>query len=201
MLQGTLALLVLKTLASSKRLHGYAITAHIQRVSEDLLRVEEGSLYPALHRMEQMVAAVGVGADREEPRGPLLLADREGTPAARARAGELDPPDRRRGAGAAVRLRENVMSWLRRLLNTCGPGGSSGRSGASWSSTWRNGRTSCAPPGSERRGGRAARAVKLGNPLVQAERTRDMDIAVWADGGARNLRHAARAWGGRRGSR
>jgi transcriptional regulator len=52
-LQGTLALLVLRTLASQKRMHGYAITAHIQRVSEDLLRVEEGSLYPALHRMEQ----------------------------------------------------------------------------------------------------------------------------------------------------
>jgi transcriptional regulator len=34
-------------------MHGYAITAHIQRVSDDLLRVEEGSLYPALHRMEQ----------------------------------------------------------------------------------------------------------------------------------------------------
>ena len=52
-LQGTLVLLVLKTLASNKRMHGYAITTHIQRVSADLLRVEEGSLYPALHRMEQ----------------------------------------------------------------------------------------------------------------------------------------------------
>jgi PadR family transcriptional regulator, regulatory protein PadR len=52
-LQGTLALLVLKTLASNRRMHGYAITVHIQRVSADLLRVEEGSLYPALHRMEQ----------------------------------------------------------------------------------------------------------------------------------------------------
>jgi PadR family transcriptional regulator, regulatory protein PadR len=52
-LQGTLGLLVLKTLASSKRMHGYAITTHLQRVSADLLRVEEGSLYPALHRMEQ----------------------------------------------------------------------------------------------------------------------------------------------------
>jgi PadR family transcriptional regulator, regulatory protein PadR len=52
-LQGTLTLLVLKTLASSKRMHGYAITTHVQRVSGDLLRVEEGSLYPALHRMEQ----------------------------------------------------------------------------------------------------------------------------------------------------
>ncbi len=52
-LQGTLALLILRTLASGKRMHGYAITAHIQTVSAQLLRVEEGSLYPALHRMEQ----------------------------------------------------------------------------------------------------------------------------------------------------
>lgn len=52
-LQGTLVLLILQTLASQKRFHGYAITSHIQRVSEQLLRVEEGSLYPALHRMEQ----------------------------------------------------------------------------------------------------------------------------------------------------
>jgi transcriptional regulator len=52
-LQGTLALLVLRTLSSNKRMHGYAITTHIQRVSADLLRVEEGSLYPALHRMQQ----------------------------------------------------------------------------------------------------------------------------------------------------
>jgi transcriptional regulator len=52
-LQGTLALLVLRTLAARGPMHGYAITAHIQRVSDELLRVEEGSLYPALHRMEQ----------------------------------------------------------------------------------------------------------------------------------------------------
>jgi PadR family transcriptional regulator, regulatory protein PadR len=51
-LQGTLALLVLKTLARGA-MHGYGITIHIQRVSSDVLRVEEGSLYPALHRMEQ----------------------------------------------------------------------------------------------------------------------------------------------------
>jgi transcriptional regulator len=52
-LQGTLALLVLRTLAVAGPMHGYAITSHIQMVSADLLRVEEGSLYPALHRMEQ----------------------------------------------------------------------------------------------------------------------------------------------------
>ena len=52
LLQGTLALLVLKTLARSP-MHGYGITLRIQQISEDILRVEEGSLYPALHRMEQ----------------------------------------------------------------------------------------------------------------------------------------------------
>jgi transcriptional regulator len=52
-LQGTLALIVLRTLSASGPMHGYAITSHIRRVSADLLRVEEGSLYPALHRMEQ----------------------------------------------------------------------------------------------------------------------------------------------------
>ena len=44
---------MLKTLAANQRMHGYAITDYIQNASADLLRVEEGSLYPALHRMEQ----------------------------------------------------------------------------------------------------------------------------------------------------
>jgi len=51
-LQGTLVLMVLRTLVQEP-MHGYGITLHIQTVSENLLRVEEGSLYPALHRMEQ----------------------------------------------------------------------------------------------------------------------------------------------------
>ena len=51
-LQGTLALLVLKTLQQGP-MHGWGITLHIQRISNEVLRVEEGSLYPALHRMEQ----------------------------------------------------------------------------------------------------------------------------------------------------
>jgi PadR family transcriptional regulator PadR len=51
-LQGTLDLLILKTLSRGRQ-HGYGIAVHIQTVSSDTLRVEEGSLYPALHRMEQ----------------------------------------------------------------------------------------------------------------------------------------------------
>ena len=52
-LQGTLDLLVLKILAARGKLHGYSITTHIKNISEDTLRIEEGSLYPALHRMMQ----------------------------------------------------------------------------------------------------------------------------------------------------
>lgn len=52
-LQGTLSLLVLRALEARGKMHGYALTGHIQKASADLLRVEEGSLYPALHRMEQ----------------------------------------------------------------------------------------------------------------------------------------------------
>src|SRR3977135_3311129 len=52
-LQGTLDLLVLKILAARGPLHGYAITLHVQQISRDALRIEEGSLYPALHRMTE----------------------------------------------------------------------------------------------------------------------------------------------------
>jgi PadR family transcriptional regulator PadR len=51
-LQGSLDLLVLKSLSQMGELHGYGIVVHIQSASDELLSVEEGSLYPALHRME-----------------------------------------------------------------------------------------------------------------------------------------------------
>ena len=50
-LQGTLDLLILKVVARSGALHGYAIAQRIQQATGDYLRIEEGSLYPALHRM------------------------------------------------------------------------------------------------------------------------------------------------------
>jgi transcriptional regulator len=52
-LQGTLSLLVLRALETRGKMHGYALSSHIHTASAELLRVEEGSLYPALHRMEQ----------------------------------------------------------------------------------------------------------------------------------------------------
>ena len=52
LLPGTLDMLVLKTL-SAQSMHGYGIAQHLQRLSEEVIRVEEGSLYPALQRMRQ----------------------------------------------------------------------------------------------------------------------------------------------------
>jgi transcriptional regulator len=51
LLQGTLDMLILKSLTREAR-HGYAIAEHIQQTSDDVLQVEEGALYPALHRLE-----------------------------------------------------------------------------------------------------------------------------------------------------
>lgn len=52
LLQGTLDLLILKTL-ELEPMHGWGITQRIQQVSEDVLQVNQGSLYPALHRLEE----------------------------------------------------------------------------------------------------------------------------------------------------
>lgn len=52
LLQGTLDLLILKTLALEP-MHGYGISLRIQQISEEVLRVQQGSLYPALYRLEQ----------------------------------------------------------------------------------------------------------------------------------------------------
>lgn len=72
-LQGALELLVLKTLerASKEGMHGFGIADHILTVSHELLRVEEGSLYPALHRLEQcgwIAASWGVTANKRRAR-------------------------------------------------------------------------------------------------------------------------------------
>jgi transcriptional regulator len=76
-LQGTLALLVLKTLQQGP-MHGWGITLHIQQISNEVLRVEEGSLYPALHRMEQeglISAEWGVSENTRRARYYKLTAD------------------------------------------------------------------------------------------------------------------------------
>lgn len=52
LLQGTLDLLILRTLQSGDALHGWAISERIRQISDDVLRANQGSLYPALHRLE-----------------------------------------------------------------------------------------------------------------------------------------------------
>ena len=66
-LQGTLDLLVLRTLSLGPR-HGFGIAEHIERASRELVRVEEGSLYPALHRLEQkkLVSAAWKVSDNKQ---------------------------------------------------------------------------------------------------------------------------------------
>jgi PadR family transcriptional regulator PadR len=72
-LQGTLELLILKSLEHQAN-HGFGITLHVQKVSDGLLRVEEGSLYPALHRMEKEKLIKGEWAMTKNGRKARLYA-------------------------------------------------------------------------------------------------------------------------------
>jgi PadR family transcriptional regulator, regulatory protein PadR len=65
---GTLDMLILRTLAHAGELHGFEIAESIQEVSEDILRVEEGSLYPALQRMLIKGWLIGEWGKTEENR-------------------------------------------------------------------------------------------------------------------------------------
>ncbi len=70
-LQGTLDLIVLKTLDAMGPLHGYGIAQRIQQVSEDLMKLNQGTLYPALLRLEQrgwITSKLGVSANNRRAR-------------------------------------------------------------------------------------------------------------------------------------
>jgi transcriptional regulator len=102
-LQGSLDLLVLKVLSRRPRLHGYALMAAIHQTSRDVLRVEEGSLYPALHRMEEAgwVRAEWITKDTGR----------------RARTYEITAAGRKRLAAEETRWQE-VTSAVNRVLRT-----------------------------------------------------------------------------------
>jgi len=77
-LQGTLDLLIMRTIAQQP-LHGWAIAQRIQVISEDLLRVQQGSLYPALHRLEhQGWIAAEWGASENNRRARFYSLTRDG---------------------------------------------------------------------------------------------------------------------------
>jgi len=67
LVQGTLDLLILKTLSIEER-HGWAIAKRIQQMSGDILQVQQGSLYPALHRLEQQAWIKAKWAESETGR-------------------------------------------------------------------------------------------------------------------------------------
>jgi hypothetical protein len=109
LLQGTLDVLILKTLALAP-LHGWGISQRIQQLSRDVLQVNQGSLYPALYRSRRRLDPLGVGQLREQSPRPLLRADAGRPPAARRGDAELGALRRRGLAGARG---ERVMSRLR----------------------------------------------------------------------------------------
>jgi len=100
-LQGSLDLLVLKILSRRPRLHGYAIMSAIQNTSGEVLRAEEGSLYPALHRMEEAgwIRAEWITKDTGR----------------RARLYELTPAGKKQLAAEEVRW-QAVTSAVNRIL-------------------------------------------------------------------------------------
>ena len=69
LLQGTLEMLILKTLAIGEPIHGWGVAVRIQQLSEDTLKINQGSLYPALHRLEDqgwIAAEWGVSDNNRE---------------------------------------------------------------------------------------------------------------------------------------
>jgi transcriptional regulator len=101
LLQGTLDMLLLKAL-QLEPLHGYAIARRVQQLSEEALRVEEGSLYPALHRMEERgLVESDWGVSENNRRAKFYRLTREGRRRLEAEAREW-----RRLSGAITRVME-----------------------------------------------------------------------------------------------
>ena len=101
LVQGTLDMLILKTLARRGALHGYGIAQHIQQMSQDVLQVEEGSLYPALQRMLVKGWVVAEWKQSENNR--------------RARFYKLTP-DGRKQLARELRQFEQVMGAIARVI-------------------------------------------------------------------------------------
>ena len=121
LLQGTLDLLILKVVALGP-VHGYGIAQRIRQISKDVLQVQQGSLYPALHRLEKRGWLKSeLGRIGKRPSGEVLSALGKGTqPACRGR-GDLEPagqgcranPPQRRNRQAAMRLDEKPIPQIR----------------------------------------------------------------------------------------
>ena len=116
LLQGTLDLLILRTLLFGP-LHGHGITKHIQRTSEDVLLVEHGSLYPALHRLEKNGWITSKWEQAEQgARDAPVSPDAQGPEAAHHRGIEVEAVGSSHGADAEAGVRPScrktaTMNW------------------------------------------------------------------------------------------
>ena len=92
LVQGTLDLLILKTLSTEAR-HGWSIAKRIQQISGEVLQVQQGSLYPALHRLEQQAWIKAKWAESETGRqAKFYTLTAAGRKATRVRDRQLEPP-------------------------------------------------------------------------------------------------------------
>ena len=114
--QGTLDLLILKVVALGP-LHGYAIAQRLQQISRDVVQVPQGSLYPALHRLENrsLLAAEWKLSDTGRD-AKFYRLTRKGRAQMQEETDELAPADDRGRPDPRCRGRRAVMSWWRRLL-------------------------------------------------------------------------------------
>src|ERR1700704_4181114 len=101
LLQGTLDLLILQV-AALGAVHGYAMAQRLNQISKEALQVQQGSLYPALHRLEKTGRPKGrLGRRRERPRREVLHAHRRRAQTPRSRADGMGSPQPRDQAGAS----------------------------------------------------------------------------------------------------
>lgn len=90
LLPGTLDMLILKAV-SLEPLHGYGVLLRIRQISGEALEIPQGSLYPALYRLEHQGHRRGLGPEREQPPGKILYADCRRTPPPSRGDGRLEP--------------------------------------------------------------------------------------------------------------
>ena len=111
-LQGTLDLLVLKTLETMGSTHGWGIAKRIEQVSEDALSLNQGTLYPALVRLQQKGwIASAWGYIREQPSRQVLFTHIQGPSSTRGRNGELGANGGHHWEIAADPLRRSLSAW------------------------------------------------------------------------------------------
>ena len=89
-LQGTLDLMILKTLQALGPQHGFGLARRIEQVSQEILKLNEGTVYTSLMRLQQQGwITAAVGGVREQPQGEVLLHHQAGIETARARNGSV----------------------------------------------------------------------------------------------------------------